>query len=295
MKIKIFADAASNLFKYILKEKNADIKVMNMVLTIADKEYNCYDDEIDVRDFSKTYYTKMKEGEKVRTSLVSPGQYIEAFRKEVEQGNRVLAFTMAKGISGTYQSACLARDEINKEFKGEYVYVIDSMTAGLGEGMQALRAYELTKTDISFARLIEECERYKRYVRSEFTVNDIRFLLNTGRVKKYLAKFVNLLNIKVLLKRNDESKIALAGSSIGRTSSIKKLAKWAIDRYDGSQYKTIFITHCNVIEDANKLKTMLVKGGIDPSVIEIYEYDLISGAHIGPESLAIFYTSNEPY
>lgn len=295
MKIKIFADAASNLFKYVLENKNADIKVMNMVLTIGDKEYNCYDDEIDIRDFSKTYYTKMKEGEKVRTSLVSPGQYMEAFREEVKKGNRVLAFTMAKGISGTYQSACLARDEINKEFNGEYIYVIDSMTAGLGEGLQALHAYELAQTGISFARLIEECEKFKRYVRSEFTVNDIRFLLNTGRVKKYLAKFVNLLNIKVLLKRNDESKIALAGSSIGRTSSIKKLAKWTIERYDPSQYKTIYITHCNVIEDAEKLKAMLAKGGIDPNVVEIYEYDLISGAHIGPESLAIFYLAKEPY
>ena len=172
------------------------------------------------------------------------------------------------------------------------VHVIDSMTAGLGEGMQAIHADELVKQGKSYEEVIEECERYKLFVRSDFTVDNIQFLISTGRVSRLLAKFANLINIKVLLKHNDESKIAFAGSVIGRKNSIKKLAKMVIEKIDMNVDQVIYVTHCDSIDDANKFKDFLVEGGIDKK-IEIYDYDLISGAHIGPKSLAVFYIAKE--
>lgn len=293
MAVKIFADAVSNLFKNIIKEKNLDIKVMSLHLRIDDKEYLCYEDEIDIEDFSKTYYELMKEGKEPQTSLVSPGDYEKAFLEEVNKGNKVICFTMAKGISGTYNSACLARDQVNEEKKEKVVEVIDCMTAGLGEGLQAIHAYELVKEGKGFEEIIKECEEFKHYVRSDFTVDNIKYLLKTGRVSKALGRFINLLNIKILLKRNEESKIAFAGSAIGKKNSLKQLSKIVLDKIDLEKEQTVYITHCNCLEDALTLKDYLINGGVKN--IEIYFYDLISGAHIGPGSVACFYIAKEAY
>lgn len=292
MGVSIIADAVSNLFPEILKENNLNIKVMNMHLTIGDKEYNCYNDKLNIKEFSKTYFAMMEEGHKASTTLINTYDFTEAFKEEIEKGNKVICFCMAKGISGTYNSAVLAATEINENYKEEMVHVIDTMTAGLGEGMQAIHADELVKQGKSFEEIVEECERFKLFVRSDFTVDNIKFLISTGRVSRLLAKFANLINIKVLLKHNDESKIAFAGSVIGRKNSIKKLSKMVIEKIDTNVDQIIYITHCDSMVDALKIKENLREGGLT-NQIKIYDYDLISGAHIGPKSLAVFYIAKE--
>ena len=166
MAIKIYADAGSNLFKDIIEKRNAEIKVVNMSLTIDEKIYQCYEDDINVDQFSHSFYQKMREGSSINTSQVTPYTYEEAFRKDVEDGHQIICFVMAKGISGTYNSACIARDTINKEQGKEVVYIVDSATAGFGEGLQALHAYELVKKGMSFKDICYECEKFKFQVRS---------------------------------------------------------------------------------------------------------------------------------
>ena len=292
MATKIICDAVSNLFKKILQEKNLDVKVMNIHLDIGDKEYNCYDDDLDIEEFSKTYYEMMEQGVSVKTTLVNPQQYIDAFENEVSKGNQVICFTMAKGISGTYNSAFMAMNEINEKYNKEMVYVVDTMTAGLGEGLQVIHADSLVKQGKSFEEIKNEAEQYKLSVRSDFTVGNVEYLIKTGRASKAIAKFVNFLKIKVLLKHNDESKIALLGSAIGKVKAMRKLANVVLDKIDKDVDQTIYITHCNVLDDALAFKELLVKGGLKNN-IEIYYYDLVSGAHIGPGSLAVFYLARK--
>lgn len=291
MGIKIVCDAVSNLFKNIIKEKHLDVKVMNVHLDIGDKHYNCYDDDLDIEDFSKTYYELMEQGTVVKTSLVNPSSYIKVFEEEIEKGNQVICFTMAKGISGTYQSALIAKNEINDKYQKELVYVVDTMTAGFGEGMQVINADKLVKEGKSFEEIIQAAEKFKLSVRSDFTVGDIRYLLKTGRASKALTKFVNFFKIKLLLKHNDESKIAFMSTAIGRKNSIKKLANIVLDKIDMNVPQTVYVTHCNILNDALEFKSLLEEGGIKN--IEIYFYDLVSGAHIGPGSLAVFYIAKD--
>lgn len=198
---------------------------------------------------------------------------------------------MAQGISGTYQSACLARDMVNEEYGEKRVEIIDSMTAGFGEGLQAIHAYELTKQNKSFDEIVSLSENYKHFVRSDFTVDQIKYLVSTGRVSKTMARFASLLNIKVLLKRDEQSKIAFAGTALGKINAIKQLARITLSKIKKDVKQIVYITHCNIINDANKLKELLIKGGVKN--VEIYDYDYTSGAHIGPGSLAVFYQAKD--
>ena len=287
MAIKIYADAGSNLFKGIIEKRNVEIKIVNMSLTIDERTYNCYEDEIDVDKFSHTFYQRMREGTKINTSQITPYQYMEAFKDDIAQGNQIICIVMAKGISGTYDSACQARDIINQEQGQEMVYIIDSATAGFGEGLQAIHASELIKKGLDFKTVCYQCEKFKYRVRSEFTVGDIKYLIKKGRVSALLAKFINFLRIKFILKGSTKSKIEVAGKVSGRKMAIRRLAETCIKKIRNPEKQTVYISHCDAYDDALSLKNYLVGHGIKN--VEIYFYDLITGAHIGPDSLALFY------
>ena len=287
MKVKIYADAGSNLFPEIIKEKGLDITIVNMKLYIKDQEYNCYDKDFDTKTVSKLFYEEMNGEDNIHTSLINPNDYLEAFKEDIELGNQIICLTMARGISGTYQSACIARDMINEEQGKEMVYILDSATAGFGEGIQAIRLAEQAREGKDFKTLIKEAEEFKFKVRSEFTVDDIAYLAKTGRVNKVVAKIANALRIKVLLKGSNESTIVSTSKVSGRKLSIKKLTKQCIDYIKNPEKQTVYITHCNCYEDALSMKEELIKNNIKN--IEIYDYDLVTGSHLGPNALAIFY------
>ena len=285
--VKIYADAGSNLFPEIIKLKRLDIKIVKMKLYIKDQEYNCYDKSFDTNKVSKLFYKELEDGDNIHTSLINPNDYLEAFKEDIEQGNQIICFTMAKGISGTYQSACIARDMINEEQGREMVYVIDSMTAGFGEGLQAIHLAKLAKKGMDFESLKLEGEDFKQYVHSEFTVDDINFLAKTGRVSRLVAKIANALHIKVMLKGSKDSTIVSTGKVGGRKLSIKTLVRQCIDYIKQPKDQTVYITHCNCLQDALAMKEMLSKENINN--VEIYDYDLVTGSHLGPNALAIFY------
>ena len=197
---------------------------------------------------------------------------------------------MAKGISGTYQAACIARDMVNEEQGKEMVYVLDTATAGFGEGMQAIKAQELTNEGKSFKEIIDYLEEYKWRVRSEFTVDTVKYLLKTGRVSSILAKIVKILSLKIMLYGSYESKIEMSSKVLGRVKAIQRLGQQCIDCIDDKK-STVWISHCNCLDDANKLADQIRKAGI--TNIEIHDYDLITGSHIGPKALAIFYEGRD--
>jgi DegV family protein with EDD domain len=287
MAIEIYCDAGSNLYPKVLKEKNMNIHVMSMNVILNGKTYCCYDDDIDVEKFSKEYYAALDPAKKnVRTSLVSPGQFQEAFQKEVDAGNQVICFTMAKGISGTYQSACIAADMVNQDAGKEVVHVINSATAGFGEGMQAMYAYENAQKGLSFEEVVQRSEDYVFKVRSEFTVDDIRYLSSTGRVSPLVAKIANLLRIKVMLKGSNESTIVLTKKVHGRKMSLKNLVTTCLEKITDKN-SLVLISHCDCEEDALSVKKGLEEGGVNN--VEIYPYDIVTGAHVGPGCVAIFY------
>lgn len=294
MGIAIIADAVSNLFRDIIEDKKLKVTIMNVRLRIDEKEYFVYDDIKNVHLFSKTYFEAMKNPKvKIQTTLVSTGEYYEQFKKEIVNGNKVICFTMAAGISGTYQSACIARDMINSDKQEHVVEVIDCMTAGMGEGLQVMHAQKLIEEGKDFDEIIKELNEFKHYVRSDFTVDNIKYLLRTGRALKTLGRFANFLDIKILLKRSDHSNIAYAGHAKGKKKAIAKLIDTVVENINLDLEQTVYITHCDIIEEAEEIKSMLEERGIKN--IEIYDYDIISGAHIGPGSLAVFYVGKEAY
>lgn len=289
MAIKIYTDASSNLFESILRKKNLDITVLPMRVEIDDQSYLCYEDKIDVQEFSKTFYEKMLEGHRPKTSLPNPGLFQEKMEEEISKGNKVLYISLAGGISGTYQTCSMIAKQINEDHKGDYVRVVNSKTAGLGEGMICMKAYELSKNTDDLDALVSQVEECVKCTRSEFVVDSLIYLTNSGRISKLTAKVASILSLKPLLYGSDEGKIELTSIARGQIKALKKLASQAIENIK-DKASTVYISHCNNLEGANHLKDFLHAGGIDN--VEIYFYDLVTGAHVGPGTVALFYEGN---
>lgn len=287
MAIRIYTDASSNLFKSILKKKgHEEITVLPMALKIDDKEYLCYDDNIDVETMSKDFYEEMKNGARPKTSLTNPGLFLEKCKEEIAKGNQVIYITLASGISGTYQSAILMAEEANKEAGKTMVKIIDSKTAGLGEGRIVMKAADFVKEGLSLEEVVNKVEDYVKIVRSEFTVDSIKYLANTGRVSNIKALIAGVLSIKPLLYGSDEAKIEVTGKVHGRKNALKKLAE-QVNENIVNKLQTVYISHCNCLEEAKGFETMLHNFGINNT--EIYFYDLVTGSHVGPGTIAVFY------
>lgn len=284
--IKIYTDAASNLFKKFLKEKELDISVLPMSLQIGETTYLCYEDDIDVDKFSKELYKKIENGEKAKTSLTSPGLINKVFLEEINNKNKVIFITLASGISGNYQSANLIANEINSLAGEKCIQVIDSKTASLGEGMIAIYAHNLAKSKISFDEVINKTLLYVDRVRSEFTLDNVKYLVSSGRVSSLVAKIAGVLSIKPMLYGSSEARIEVTSKVRGRNASIRTLASQVVENISNKNSK-VYIAHCDCLDDAKKLQDLLNNEGILD--IEIYYYDLVTGVHAGPKTLAVFY------
>ncbi len=286
MAIRIFTDASSNLFKEILGFNEFDIYVIPMALKIGDKEYVCYENGVDAEKMSEDFYMQMKSGLKPKTSLPSPGLLKEKVEEEINKGNKVIYVSLSSGVSGTYQSASIIANEINEGKDEKVVAVIDSKTAGLGEGKIALYAAKLAKEGLAFDEIIEQTNSYVNRVRSEFSLDSVKYLANSGRISNFKSVIAGALQIKPLLYGSEEGKIVATSNVHGRKNALKKLASQVKENIVDEK-QIVYITHCNCIEDARLFETLLHNEGIKNT--RIYFYDLITGAHVGPGTIAVFY------
>lgn len=290
MTVRVFTDAGSNLFHSFLEEKKLGIYVLPMPLRLGDEEYLCYDPNVDAVALSSHVYSKMREGVNVKTSLPSPGMLEEKAREEVEKGNQVLFVSLSSGISGSYQSARLIADAINDEKGSNVMDVIDTKTAGFGEGMVAIYAEKLAHDGLDLEEIALRTREYVERVRSEFTVDSLKYLAATGRISNFKAVLAGALMIKPLLYGSEEGKIVVTQKVVGRKAAVKKLIQQVADNIKDKDSK-VFITHCDAAEEALEMKEALAEKGIKD--VEVYFYDLVTGAHVGPGTLAVFYEGKD--
>ena len=176
MSFIVFADGTANLPGSLLD----GIVLLPSEYTV-NGEPRTYTGDIEHFDM-KSYYDGLRSGVKVQTSLLNTGLFLTHFTPVLQEGKDVIYIAMSSGISGTYNAARLAAEQLQEEFPERFVHIVDSQGCGFGNGMLAIKAAQLSKenTDVrEAARILDEmvphCCQY-------FTVDDLNFLKKTGRV-----------------------------------------------------------------------------------------------------------------
>jgi DegV family protein with EDD domain len=284
--IQIFTDTSANLPTAMCNEYN--ITVLPLYYYIDGEEYTCLDTESFDGD---AYYKSIKEGKQVTTSQITPGHFAEAFRTVLAAGDDVIYVAMAQRISGTYDSALNAKAQLEEEFPARRIAVVNTKGASFGEGLPALIAAECAKEGGDFDAVLEAAERASRYIYQIFTVDDLKYLARTGRCSNVTAFVGGALNIKPMLKATDDGVIATFEKAHGRKKAIKNLLKYYEENVIAPEKQTVFISYAGCKDDADTLIEMINATDKAPKLLIAAPHEPVTGSHIGPGALALFFIS----
>lgn len=277
---QLFTDTSANLPVEIIDEYG--IEVVPFSYTIDGVEY------IPEREFDgKAFYAAMRAGSAVKTSMVNTGTFIERFKAALDAGKDVLYIGMSGGISGTANAALMAKQELDEEYPDRKIVVIDTLAASLGEGLFVIKAAEQLKDGVALDAIEEAIRAQVPSMCQSFTVDDLKYLKNTGRVSGAAAIIGNVLSIHPILIGDYEGKIVVKAKVRGMKRTLDALA----ERYAElalSKTETIGIAHADNEEGKAYLVQRLRDKGLTGKCLSVC-YEPVTGSHVGPGTVALFF------
>lgn len=286
----IYCDSGANIPYDIVKER--DIHVIPYSFTIDGVTQNCYTED-NFKEVAKKFYDHVRAGADVKTSLISMQKIIDAVTPSLENGKDVLITFISSGISGSYNQGKEAAKELLKIYPDRKVMVMDASNASMGEGLQVLKACDLRDMGQSIESCAEWIEQNKYNINSYFTVEDLKYLRKSGRISATSAIAGTILNIKPILKADggENAKIVSHSKVRGRKKALAALAENFAANVVEPGNQTVAICHADCEEDALALADMIREKGAKDIIIEYY--DLCTGSHVGPGTVALFFYGND--
>ena len=290
---QILVDSGANL-PAELSEKY-QIEVLSFINHIDGKNVTCYVPGLtpeEERARGREFYDSMRNGMTVQTGLISIGEFEEAFREVLSRGEDVLYLAISSGISGTFNSARIAAREVSEDFPDRTVRLIDTKNASLAAGILAIYAAEMRAQGKDVNETADWLEKKSGEMNGVFTVDDLKYLSRTGRITKTSALIGNTLNIKPILRGDRDGHIVQYKKCHGRKSALNTLVSLILDNIVDPENQILGIAHADAYEESlyimNRITEKIkVRGFINTT------YDMCTGSHVGPETIAIFFMGKD--
>ena len=287
MSFEIITDSAANLNKENIEKGN--VKVIELPFFINGEKSSLTNlDEFNDEEF----YSALKNGQSIKTSQINPQSYVEFMRPILEEGKDILFIGLSSGVSGSFNSALIAKEELQEEFPQRQIEMVDSLGAALGIGLLVLRAVKCRKNEMTLSETAERVISIRDKMQQIFIVDDLMYLKRTGRLSNLAAAVGFVLGIKPILRGSREGKIEVFEKIRGRKQAIKSLADKYIELAKNHINQTIGITHTGCFEDAKYL-AKLISDKVKVKEILILKHEPATGSHLGPGALALFFEGDK--
>lgn len=283
---KITTDSTADLSLEYLKEQGIDCMAVPYI--IDDVTYG-EGNQLDWKEF----YRLMREEEKMpTTSQINPADAKEYFEKYIRDSKEILHIAFTSGMSGTYNSARMAAEEVMEEHPDVKIIVLDSLCASMGEGLLVHKAVKMRDAGKSLEETAQWLQDHVLNLAHLVTVDDLFHLCRGGRVSKTSAIVGSMVGIKPMIHVNDEGKLIVVNKVRGRKKSIATLVQmmeaqmgsWAQENKEDY----VFISHGDCLEDAQLLQQMIQeKFGFENFMINNIGPTI--GSHSGCGTLALFF------
>ncbi|WP_369297806.1 DegV family protein [uncultured Neglectibacter sp.] len=235
-----------------------------------------------------TFYEKLRSGSTSTTAQINSEEFLQQFTAILESGKDVLYLAFSSGLSGTCQSAMIARQELQEKFPERRIMVFDTLCASMGEGLLVYHAATLQQAGKTMEEVYAWLQENVLHLCHWFTVDDLNHLKRGGRVSAATALVGTMLGIKPVLHVDDEGHLINVSKARGRKQSldalVKKMEETAID----PKNQTVFISHGDCLEDAQYVAGQ-VKEKFGTTDIRINFIGPVIGAHSGPGTVALFF------
>lgn len=276
--IRLYADSACDLDRDVLAEMG--VGVFCLTTAIKDKTYR------DRLELTPPDFYKMIARPHVlpTTSQVPQIEFEEKFGRVLrESDDDIIYIAFSSGLSGTYQSACVARDRLDPQ----RITVIDSLSASVGYALTVVRAVRAVEAGLSKAEVIAAIEDNIRRIQHIFVVGNFEMLKRGGRVSATAAALGNLLNIKMICHFVD-GKIIPLEKVHGQRKAKQRLLEIMRERGYDIPHQLIGINHSDEYESALELKR-LVEAEFGCKEFLISEVGTVIGSHVGAGSYSLFF------
>lgn len=262
-KIKIITDGSCDLSHEVLNKFN--INVVPLGVSFGEEHYTA---GVDIDN--KEFYAKMKDSKELpKTFCPSPENFCKEYQCEED---KIIVIALSSKLSGTYNSASLARDLYLSEHKEKDIRVIDSMTGSIGAGLLLIKAAKMISEGKDIDEIVEAIENLKEKISFYGTLETLENAIKGGRINPLAGKIIGALNFKAIVQIKD-GVVKPIDKARGESNSIKKVANYITSSIEDTKDKILCLMHSNCPEKAHKLLSIIEK---------THKFDEVYISEVGP-------------
>ncbi len=277
MAIKIMADTMCDVPKSFAERY--DIKILPLTVHFSEESFR---DGIDIT--MEEFYKKLKVAERLpTTSQISPMDFYTAFSEELSKNNEVIVITGSSEMSGTYNSAVIAK----KQIESDKISIIDSQGITLGAGMLVIKAARLLEQGMTMKNIVDNIESSKHNMLHYFMVDTLKYLQKGGRISLSAAVLGSILNIKPILTVVN-GKLELLEKARGLKKSVTTVLNMIETKGLSLDNKVVAINHTGAPEQAEMLKEIIISQYKVKEII-LGEVGAVVATHAGPGAIALYF------
>lgn len=287
MSYLIVTDTSANLPSAYLREHG--VGVIPFSYSIHGQELTCTDTE---KFDGESYYSAIRDGASVMTSQISPQHYIDAFTPLLKQELDILFVGMSSGISGSFNSSLIAAAQLEESFPERKIRLVDTLAASLGEGILVMRAVDYRAEGKTLDEAYELLSRDLRRVYQVVMLEDLMYLHRGGRISGAKAIIGTVLGVRPILKGNSSGELVVISKARGRKAALKALFDKYMSLADKPEERRVGIAYTDKREQAEELAEM-IRQAKPPKELLLVCYEPVTGSHVGPGTVALFFEGND--
>lgn len=263
---------------------NGKVKLLPMEFVINGEVYLYTDDDKGMN--AVEFYEFVRQQAPMSTSQISPSKWVEYFEPYLKQGYSALCLCLSSGLSSSYNSACLAAEELKQKYPDVDMIPIDSLRATGISGLICERMIENKEKGLSITDNCNDLLAFRDKTHGCAYVDDLDSLKRGGRISKTVAFVGGLLGIKPLIQFNKDGTLQMWGKQRGYKPSINKIVEFYLERADVEHPQTVYITHANDETYANELAKKIKE--VSPlATVKIRLLSPIIGVHLGTSAMVL--------
>lgn len=255
-----------------------------------------YPDDLGRTMSFKEFYDRIEAGAMPTTSQVNVDQFMEFFEPYLKEGKDILHISLSSGLSGTYNSACIARDEFSSKYPHRKIVILDSLGASSGYGLLMDMVADMRDNDATMEEIQAWVEENKLNVHHWFFSTDLSHYKRGGRISATSAAVGTLLGICPLLNMNNEGKLTPRTKIRSKRRVIREIVnKMEKHAQGGTNYSgKCFISNSACYDDARKVADLIEESfpNLKEPVV-INSIGTVIGSHTGPGTVALFFLGDK--
>lgn len=254
MGIKIITDSACDLTKEYIESEN--IGLVSLILNLNGKLIK---DDLGKTLTYKEFYNEMRKGATPTTSQINSYDFEEEFIKHIKNGDSIIYISLSSNLSGTFNSANIAKNNLIEEYPDAKIYLVDSLSVSVGQGFLVEKACDMRNNGLNAEEIVNWLEENKRKVVHSILIDDLNHLKRGGRISSTTATIGGLLNIKPTLYIDDDGKLVQGEKIKGKKKALRFLVNEVKERAINTENETLYICHGDCLEEAETLKNMILE------------------------------------